>query len=286
MLDVIMTTVERPLGSFYLQDTLDGWAMQQLPASTEIHVYTQQWYSNLYNLRKESNVFIHTVEVDDTFVLSDITPENAGHAVDKNGGLQTQTVIGGINHLSRVSQATYVLFTEDDWVPCENAVLNILGYLQMLPTPFSSFRCANGLGCLVVRTSTLDSFAYWAGLNAHVTPIDSLSSIFYTREYTSTMVGKFGLGSYVYDGNSQLRRDELPYVQTRISFVHIGRQSTFSSKHHIKYAKEQTCGEVLDVHSPVVRDGQSVESVLPDCLDAAFSPCTVDGARRLGILLW
>ena len=285
--DVFMTTSTRPDGTFYLPRTLDGWTRQALPNGTEFHVYARKWFEELTRVVAGDSVHVHVVDVVDPFAWRDdqVTAANRGHAVDAHGRMQTYTVLAGIADLRTRSTAEHILLTEDDWVPCPDALPQILAEVSLLPTRMSSYRCAYGLGCLVVRSSTLDAFVYWAALNGFVTPIDSLSSIFYTREDTSAMPHKFGLGSHVYDGNSAFAADELPYVKRRLPLLHIGKVSTFQSKHHISYTREFACGDPFDVHSPVVRNGAPVEAVAQECETEGFSPCDAVSVERLMRLL-
>ena len=286
-LDVFMTTSARPGGEFYLQQALDGYARQVMPRATEIHVYAKDWFGTLDTLDVSDRVYLHLVNVTDPYDWRDdeVTASNRGHAVDAHGRMQTYTVLAGLMDLQVRSTARYLLLTEDDWVPCPDALGQILHDISNLPTRMASYRCAYGLGCLVVERFTVDAFAYWAALNGFVTPIDSLSSIFYTREDTSAALHKFGLGSSVYDGNSELQSDALPYVKRHLPTVHVGAVSTFRSEHHISYAHEFSCGDIFDSHSPVVRDGVAVEAVVPECFSSRFSPCSTETVERLTRLL-
>lgn len=206
-----------------------------------------------------------------------LTAKNFAFGTEARARIQTETVLRMLERVATMSSAAYLLFTEDDFLPCKGFVRDVALDVARIRTDFSSYRCAYGMGCLVMqRTADIFAFVRWARANIAVAPVDTLSSVFFAKEETSRFHGKWNAS--VADGFVHFGFRRINYVKKALGTVHIGVRSTFSSSFHattLGTVPTAGCGEAYDTRSPVERDGAMLDK-FDDvaCGDSFLSPCT------------
>ena len=141
------------------------------------------------------------------------------------------------------------MLTEDDFLPCGDLMAELMEDIARIPGDFTSYRCSMGLGCLLIQRKDLRAFVEWARINIAVSKVDTLSSVFFAKEDTGRLAGKFAGGV---DGRSYFDKWRSNYVKRTLRIVHIGHVSTFGKSHAaVSTAVPATCDQPFDTRSPV-----------------------------------
>ena len=201
-----------------------------------------------------------------------LTSNNFNFGTEARARIQTETLLRTLESAYFESRASLFLITEDDFLPCAGFVHDMLLDLAKIRNNFTSYRCAYGLGCLVIQRRDVVPFVSWARENVAVAPIDTLSSVFFAKEsIRNKWVRHDELGGHVYFEKSRKN-----FVKQFVGTVHIGKQSTFNSTFHsttLSQVKHVGCGSLLDTRSPVEENGVFVDKFNTSCSHAFCSPC-------------
>ena len=289
MVDVLVPTVPRRNGERYLEQVINKWTSEA--ASGRRHVgkifvvfdsVTHPSHSVLDDVIVKTKRVEH-VDYKNVGPVQDLRPNSAEPAnfydnfrPNSHERMQTEMVLRGIERIAANGTAPLVLLTEDDFLPCDHFVRDLLEDIARIPNDFTSYRCSMGLGCLLIQRKDLLAFVAWTRANVAVSKIDTLSSIFFAKEDTRNFPGKFAAGSAHLDGASHFGSARRNYVKKELRTIHIGISSSFGVAHaKISTAIAGQCGQEYDTSSPV----EAPDGTFPDkfdarrCMDHFASPC-------------